>query len=363
MFKNKWGKSRGKAWKVLAALFMAIVLISSVILAGCTPSTPEVITLRFSSPYMEFEPPAVFGLHVCDLVEEKMGERVVIERYTGGTLANVPEHLGLVSSGAVDLITLHVDQYPQDLPLHRILNSDQLCSREQSVANLIAITQEIPETKAILDAEQERNNIKILSWVSMGTTALTTREPATSISDMVGKKVNVITAYQRDVFEELGWIPVNVQIPELYEALSRGVIDAIFMATGANVPLKWYEISKSHLILGDVVVCSQPIAFNLDTWNSLPDDVQQAFLDASLETAMWSIEHDKEIAEMTYEVFGEAGVDVVSLPQEEVDTWFAAVEKHAIAVCLENCRAAGVEDEVNVLLPYWREMMWGRWQG
>lgn len=344
---------------ILPIIFL-ITLVSLPLLTACTAQAPSVIKLKFSTPYLEMEPPALYGLHVCELVEKKLPGKVEIQKFVAGTMGNVPEHLGLVKSGAVDMITLHVDQYPQELPLHRVLNMEQLVDREKSVKNIIRISKEIPETKAILDAEAKKNNIVILYWMQMGPTGIMTKEPTKSLNDLKGKKINVITAYQRKIFEELGWIPVNVQIPELYEALMRGVIDAIWMATAAAIPLKWYEVAKTNLVIGEMVACSQPIAFNQDVWNKLPKDVQQAFIDASYETAMWSITHDKEMIDGTFGLFQKSGVQIVNLPQSEVDLFYKTLVKHSIDEYLRGCEAAGVKDKAQVILKYWQDMIWGK---
>lgn len=322
----------------------------------------EIITLKFSSDKMTTEPPVKQAYHLLDLVEAKTNGRIKIQRHTGGSLGDILEHLNLVSTGAVDIISLHIDQYPQQLPLHQILNTEQLVTGEQALENIIALTQDIPETRALLEAEIQKNNIKTLSWNVQGSTGITTSYPAQSLNDVKGKKMNVIAGYQRKVFNDLGIIPVNVQIPEIYESMSRGVIDTIFMANSAVIPLKWYELGKTHLSLGDNNVVSQPLTFNLDTWNSLPADIQQAFIEASEETSRWSIDQSLRIQQETYEKFQNAGVDIVTLPIEERDRFFEVLFKHSLENWLEVCEKKGVSDEAAVIQKYWDEMKWGRWK-
>jgi TRAP-type C4-dicarboxylate transport system substrate-binding protein len=271
----------------------------------------KVIKLKYSTSFFPPEPPCIFANRTLDLVEQKTNGKVNIERFMAGVLGGSVEELGLASSGAVDLISLHIDQYTQQLPLLQITNTEQLTNGAQGLANVASIVHELEDTKPLFEAEQKRNNIKILHFYCNGPTGITAKFPAKSLADLKGKKVNVIAAYQRDVFKELGWIPVNVQIPELTEALSRGVIDAIFMPTVANVPLKWHEIGKIHLQLVDNTVISLLLAFNLDSWNRLPADVQQTFWDAAWETAQWTVEQTKEHVEHPYEAFEAQGAEVI----------------------------------------------------
>lgn len=352
--------------KLISGFLISFVLVFGVVACEKKAETDraetEVITLKFSSDKMPTEPPVKQAYHLLDMVEAKTNGRVKIERFTGGSLGDVLEHLNLVSTGAVDIISLHIDQYPQQLPLHQILNTEQLVTGEQAMENIIALTQKIPETMALLEEEERQNKIKTLSWNVQGSTGITTSYPAKSLNDVKGKKMNVISSYQRKVFNDLGIIPVNVQIPEIYESMSRGVIDTIFMANSAIIPLKWYELGNTHLSLGDNNVVSQPLTFNLNTWNSLPADIQQAFIEASEETSQWSISECLRVQEETYQKFQDSGVDIVTLPSEERDKFFEILFKHSTENWLETCRAKGVEKEAEVIRKYWDEMKWGRWQ-
>jgi TRAP-type C4-dicarboxylate transport system substrate-binding protein len=362
MLKRTRKERKGKEGTATGVVLVAMLLIGAVIAYGsiATAAEPQVIKLKFSTSFMPPEPPNMQAMHTLDAVEKKTNGRVKFERHLAGALGGPKEQLGLVKTGAVDIISLHVDQYPQELPLYQITNTEQLVSNAQGVQNLIAITQEIPETAKLFEAEQKKNNIKVLYFHANGPTGITPRFVAKSLADLKGKKVNVITAYQRDVFKELGWIPVNVAIPELYEGLSRGVIDAIFMATAAVLPLKWNEAGKSHLYFGDNTVISTPLAVNLNTWNKLPKDIQQIFMESSRETAEWSAQENDKLVQATYGAFEKAGNPPVKVSTAERDRFFKVLFKHQEANNRKIARAAGVEKEQAVIQKVWNEMKWGK---
>jgi TRAP-type C4-dicarboxylate transport system substrate-binding protein len=280
----------------------------------------------------------------------------------GGALGSIMEQLELVSSGAVDVIALHTDQYAQRLPLHQILNTEQFVTREKALENITALRSKIPETKKLLDEEAVRNNIKILSWHVQGVTGLTLGFPAKSLADLKGKKINMIAGFHRKVFKDYGWIPVNVQIPELYGALSRGVIDGIFMATAAVIPLKWYEVGKSHLIMGNNQVLSQAITLNLDTWKRLPEDLQQAFIEASRETAEWAIGADKHHVEDTYKKFEAQGIPMTNLTDQEYKQFWTTFSKPSTENYLQNAKNRKVKAQAKKINEYYELMKWGKWQ-
>jgi TRAP-type C4-dicarboxylate transport system substrate-binding protein len=362
MFQKSRKEEKRGAGKALGTIFMVIFLMGAMVIYSsiATAAEPEVIKLKFSTSFMPPEPPNMQAMHTLDAIEKKTNGRVKFERHLAGALGGPKEQLGLVKTGAVDIISLHVDQYPQELPLHQITNTEQLVTNAQGVANVTAITKEIPETSKLFEAEQKKNNIKIFYFHANGPTGFTPRFAAKSLADLKGKKVNVITAYQRDVFKEIGIIPVNVQIPELYEGLSRGVIDAIFMATAAVLPLKWNEAGKSHLYFGDNTVISTPLAINLNTWNKLPKDIQQIFIDSSRETAQWSIQVNDDNVKATYGAFEKAGTPPVRVSTQERDQFFKVLFKYQEQNNKKIAKAAGVEKEQQVIQKVWNDMKWGK---
>lgn len=320
----------------------------------------EVIKLKFSSSFMPGEPPNIWANHTLDLVEKKTGGKVKVERFMAGALGGPHEQLGLVKSGAVDIISLHVDQFPHDLPLLQITNTEVLAPAPLALKRVIAILHELPDTKKVLEAEQRRNNIKVLHLYCNGPTGITARFEGKGLSDLKGKKINAIAPFHREVWKEIGAIPVNVAIPELYESLSRGVIDAIFMATAANVPLKWYEVAKAHFVLGEHTIFSTPLAVNLKKWEQLPDDVKKAFLEASYETAQWSVTELDKILEDTYKKFDEKGAKVVRFPEGDVKRFWSILFKHSTEDWMKRCKAQGVEKEAQVVLKHWDQVRWGK---
>jgi TRAP-type C4-dicarboxylate transport system substrate-binding protein len=364
MLEKSWNTLRSREARGLGVVFMAVLLIGAMMACTTTATAaePQVIKLKYSTSFFPPEPPCIFANHTLDLVEKKTNGRVKVERFMAGALGGPLEQLGLASSGAADIISLHVDQYAQQFPLHQITNTEQMVSGAQGLTNVTAIVHELQETKPLFEAEQKKNNVKILHFYVNGPTGITARFSAKSLADVKGKKVNVIAAYQRDVFKEVGWIPVNVQIPELYEALSRGVIDAIFMATAANVPLKWHEIGKVHLQLVDNTVVSAPLAFNVGSWSRLPADVQKAFMEAAWETAQWTVQQTEMNLKGTYKAFEEKGAEVVNVSKNESEAFFEVLFKHSIRNWSSICKTAGVEKNAEVVQKYWDQMKWGKWK-
>ncbi|MBN1368135.1 MAG: TRAP transporter substrate-binding protein DctP [Dehalococcoidales bacterium] len=368
------------------AIVLVTVLMAGLILSGCgtvtttttttvtvtagssttTSATPTTTTnqqpikLKFSCPFIEQEPPGIFANHFLDLVEEKSNGMVTFDRYFAEALAKHTEHLQLVSSGSVDLIEIVPTYVGQELVLTSVLDYPMFKDGAKCVTAVNRIMNEIPETKAILDAEQERLNIKILYWNFAGGNDVICRNEVTSLSEMAGMKINMWAPADVQIWGEFGMFAEPIYVADLYESLSRGVIDSVFIPIGGSLALNLFEASKSHLAF-DMAGVDVPIIFNLDSWNSLPSDIQDIMMEASWETSQFSISFTETGFEQVEQIFRDAGLYVGDAPEAEREKLFAALMKYSTEEqWLNDATAAGYGEEAQILLPYWEDAAWGR---
>jgi len=364
---------------VMLAILLVTVLMAGLILSGCggkttttssstststststTPTTQKPIKLKFSCPFVEHEPPGVFANHFLDLVEEKTNGMVTFDRYFAEALAKHTEHIQLLSSGSVDLVMVVPTYVGQELVLTSVLDYPMLKDGTKTTAAVNRIMNEIPETKAILDAEQERLNIKILSWNFAGGNDVICKNEVTSLSEMAGMKINMWAPADVQIWGEFGMFAEPIYVADLYESLSRGVIDSVFIPIGGCLALHLFEASKSFLAF-NMAGADVPIIFNLEKWNSLPSDIQDIIMEASLETSQFSIAYTQTGFEQTEQIFRDAGLYVGDVPEAECTKLFAALMKYSTETdWVNNATAAGYGDEVQILLPYWEDAAWGR---
>jgi TRAP-type C4-dicarboxylate transport system substrate-binding protein len=352
--------------------FFAVVctLLLVALMGGCTAespssepakttqpsSAPEVITLKYSNPFQEMEPSVIVAYYFLDYVEEKSGGRVKFERFPGGVLGTVPEHLELVRSGSVDAVNLIVFNYREDLPLHQYPQM-VFGSNEEAVAYHKALSQEIPETAAMLDQEFAENNIKAFSSNAFGENGIISKEVFNTMADLKGKKIGISSQQQGLI--DLGIEVVSVEIPDMYESLSRGHVDALTMALGPMAILKWHEVSKCYRSLNEYG-SGQPMCVNLETWNSLPEDIQQIFNDAAEATIGFSLELNAQGTAEVLQIFKDAGLDVGKLNDADAKDLFDRNYEYAKQETLEVCGKQGKTAEAETILKYCDELIWGK---
>jgi hypothetical protein len=84
-------------------------------------------------------------------------------------------------------------------------------------------------------------------------------------------------------------------------------------------------------------------------------------MEASRETSQWSLGYTNGFKQHAYKIFKDAGLYVAPVPDEESVKFYEAFMKYAVeGFWVDLCKKAGVDDEAQVLLKYWRDMAWGR---
>jgi len=139
--------------------------------------------------------------------------------------------------------------------------------------------------KILRDAYAEQGTY----WVNFGNQTeplLISKEPLNSVDDLVGMKVRG-WGIVADFLDKIGAKATSVAFDELYTALSTGVIDASAGSNWVDVyDAKLYEVCPYIFPVMLSGTNGGPIVINLDSWNSLPDDLK-AILEVAAADNCW----------------------------------------------------------------------------
>jgi TRAP-type mannitol/chloroaromatic compound transport system substrate-binding protein len=160
----------------------------------------------------------------------------------------------------------------------------------------------------------------------------------TKLDDLAGMKIRFAGLIQGELIQKFGVTPVSMSLPEAYEGLQRGVIDAMeFSAPVNDEAAKLHEVAKFWLAPGWHQTCSvYGVMINKDAWAKLDDELKyivgMAAKSVGLETMAeygWgdSVGTNKMIA---------AGVEVNWLSEEDLDRLEAAKNAVMTKLAKEN---------------------------
>jgi len=173
--------------------------------------------------------------------------------------------------------------------------------------------------------------------------ALIVKKPIRTIADFKGMKLRSSGTIGK-LLTALGASTIYVPGQELYMSLQTGIIEgAHWGAAGGAVTAKLCEIAK-YFIRPDVAMTADSLIFNADAYNALPKDLQ-AILDHTLKARAYrrSVEYELMEQEAMKTMVKDYGVEIITLPKEDVKTMQAIAAKEWDAL------AAGDADAVEVI--------------
>lgn len=272
----------------------------------------EPVVLTAINAFAENDFAAICISHFCDLVEEESGGNITFNRYFGGTFCTVPEEFGYVSSGAADFCTILQDTALEQLLYWNTAVSGRDMNEAMDVCNYIFF--ENPETAALCEQQAEEAGVKILGVQPSGLIANVSTKPCASYADMQG--MNYGTDFGSASYAAMGLNIVSTTIADVYEGLSRGLIDCSGSSLSAVVAYKWYEVAPYILICTESSTANF-FTFNRDRWNSLTE-AQQALLQRCVdETIEWEMEYYQTLVDGWIQTLEDAGCTVGYFTEED----------------------------------------------
>lgn len=206
-------------------------------------------------------------------VEERSGGKLTFQVYYGGTYCSLAEEYDNVSSGAIDMTLWNQSSNSDVFPMTAFIG---LANGNQEALDMTNyLVYENSETSAIYEKYATEGNIKMLGYLPAGTSLFCSTSEITTFADFSG--ITFGTMLNAALWESLGFNVVSCAPADMYESLSRGVVDSVCQAFPAAISRMFYEVTDYAMLTSYSAVCYN-FLFNLDKWNSLSSD-QQALLE------------------------------------------------------------------------------------
>ena len=325
----------GNGLKGKPIYFLLVVLFSIALFAmvGCAPSAPtadepaptgeiyELTLAHFQPPVHEVETVLIQGW--IEAIDEATDGRVKITSYPGGTLLPGTEIFEGVVDGAAD-IGHSVYAYTRGrFPVIETLLVPGLEWPNAKVADwvLMDLIEEI-------DPEELKDVKHLFSWTT-GRGDLLTKTPISTMEDLSGIVIGVTAGERADALARLGSTGHVAPMPDQYEAIARG------LTSGAIAPMETLKSFRIAEVVNYVTITPMLynqllfMVMNMDTWNSLPPDIQQTMEAVTKEyyTNVVAGFYDW-LEELAFEWIEAEGIDleITYLTAEEQERWVKQIE-------------------------------------
>ena len=163
---------------------------------------------------------------------------------------------------------------------------------------------------------QERMNTKLLGRVQMSPFYLWVNKEPKSLADLKGLKMRTGSLYDR-LMREFGMIPVNMNSPEVYTALERGVVDGLGWPTSGIVQRGWAKHTKWVIDLPFFEWSNLYATMNLDKWKALSPAAQKKIMDVTVAFEPKMVAHYRAGIAQDWKDLDKAGVKRVKFSAAE----------------------------------------------
>ena len=189
--------------------------------------------------------------------------------------------------------------------------------------------------------EWERYNVVMLGMTASDSYDLYTKTPVASLADLNGMRISapgVLGTWLRGT----GASAVDGALTTFYTDIQTGVSDGVLSLALGALPTRIYEVAPYVTRVQMGTVFSGGVAINRDRWESLPEEVQQAMLDAG---AYYSQAHAQDMMdrpEVAMEQIATLGADqstpvtIVAMDPAERQAWVDALPNLAGEWAAEN---------------------------
>lgn len=259
-------------------------------------------------------------------IEEASGGRIAFEIFPSMSLGGRPPELySQVRDGVADIVWTLPGYTPGTFPRTEVFELPGIHLSDARATNLA-----IQDLMEILLPDYVGVH-PLLVHVHAGNALHFGSGNAASLADLEGLKIRSPSRTGAWMLEEMGAEPVGMPVPALPQALSKGTVDAGLVPFEVAIPLGLADLTSASVEMAEGArfgTSTFLFAMNLDSYNSLPDDLKKIIDDnsgAAIADAMGEAWNNIEPVGIQRAV--DAGNDVTQMTAEasaEFDAPFAA---------------------------------------
>ena len=320
---------------VFSALLVAFVLCMGVLVSHAA----ETVTIKVSNWFPVGHAQDVLLQEWGKDLEKRSGGKVKVNYYAGGTLVPAAQSYDAVVKGIVD-VSNHVLGYTVGrFPFSQVLDLPIGFPPGEGPTKIANEVYKKFKPK-------EFDDVKILWFHAMPYGLVHTKaKPVKKLEDIKGLKLRCYGSNAKFV-GLLGGAPVAMPMPEVYDALAKGVVDGMLSSYEALKGFRTGEHVKcSTENLGTAYSAAFVVMMNKKTFASLPPEVQKIVDEMSLEYIdkygkMWT-KVDAEGKDWLVK----RGVEITSLSPEEEARWYEKGAQPLVDAYVKEMKEKGLPGE------------------
>lgn len=257
-------------------------------------------------PHIWTQAAQAFGAELA----ERSGGAHSVTVFPAQQLGNEAQMLQQLQTGALDMAFLTIAEVSNRVPAFGALYAPYLA---EDIAHAGRILRD-ERTRAMLDGLPQQAGVVGLGFGMAGLRQIVTRGEVTSGADLAGMKLR-ITPFEpiRDFYTAIGAAPTPMPLPDVYDALANGQVDAIDMDAELILLLKYYEhadvvVESNHMMFPMVGLVSARVWAELSEEDrALIAELMAKHVDSCIDSYIAKDEEWLDAVEATGQPFLKAG--------------------------------------------------------
>lgn len=304
-------------------MFRRSMTLAALLLAGAVTQAMAATTLKLNSQWPANTAGSKVDQWFADEVKKRTNGEIEIRIFWSEALGKAAENLQLMQSGAIDMGAMSPGYFPKQLPFHAAPNSlpMALTSVRQASVLMARLAKEVPA----VNEEAKRNGVRAIFFHHLNPYLLVSKEPLTSVAAVKGKKIRTWGTDMPRMAQSVGMTPVTLALPEIYESLGRGVVDAAPFSVDLVMNYKIYEVAKH---VSDITLWLGPswaVWIADSAWTKLTPVQQQIMETVGAEARELDYKATIEAEQAAREELKKRNVQFHAFPDAEKQKWRQAL--------------------------------------
>lgn len=289
----------------------------------------------------EYPPNSLQGQTVevfAKAVAEKTDGTVTITIHHGGSLGyKSVDQFDAVGDGALQAASSAFVAWPGIDPIFQLSSLPFLAPTTEDVRRLYEIAR--PQYDKVF----EFNNQILLFATPWPSSGLWGNKGFEAPEDLGGVRVRTYDVASTETLRSAGAFPVQISWADVPGQLSTGGIEAVLTSANGGIGIQMWE-HQSHFTAVNYAASLQGVHLNLDAWNDLTEEQQNAIREAAAEAEAFGWNLLEQTAATDYQTLRSNGVTVlesvgtefsdflIAAAQPFIDEWVAKTGERAVVI-------------------------------
>lgn len=285
----------------------------------------DVYELKVADWFPTSNPISVAGAQYwMDQVEKLTDGAVKFKYYPSSQLAASRDLLAITQSGLTDIAATAPEFHSDKMPLATVADLPGLF--DESCVGTEILWEMSTEGGILYDNSFLPQKIHPLILAVTPQYELLSSKKITTPEDAKGLNIRSAGATKDLTINSLESTPVNIAPAEMYQALKLGTVDAVAFPYSNATAYSLEEVAKYGTVGASLGSFFDLYAISDASWQKLPEDIQEAMLEAGKATSRHLCKVLNDETEEKISIFEENGVEITRADEETKSLWVSATE-------------------------------------